>query len=64
VETIKPGDDVVLKSGGPKMAVQEMVRNPKTGVEEAECLWFVNRQPKYGKFALNLLRVVEAPKQQ
>ena len=63
VQTIKVGDVVVLKSGGPKMTVDRIgrpVRSPNT--ESAWCNWFdSDNKQQNGVFALESLAIYEQP---
>lgn len=55
-ETIKPGDLVELKSGGPVMTASQ-VHN-----EIARCEWFISNERKWGDFRVVALRKVDPAK--
>ncbi len=49
--SFSPGDQVVLKSGGPTMTIQSIEN------DEAEVVWFDNKkQPQSGTYALVVLQ--------
>jgi uncharacterized protein YodC (DUF2158 family) len=54
---IRKGDTVQLKSGGPKMTVNDV--GDDNGVLSAWCVWFIKDQHTYGVFPVTSLKVVE-----
>ena len=54
-ETVKVGDVVMIKSGGPEMTVVRVFENPDKK-DMAECQWFQNNQLKKGEFSLDVLK--------
>ena len=52
----KEGDIVQLKSGGPKMTVDELRKEYKTGRPTALCSWFDGATRKEDEFATTLLK--------
>jgi uncharacterized protein YodC (DUF2158 family) len=64
---MKTGQIVTLKSGGPLMAVAEILR-PSTTTEAKEapeevvdCVWYQGREFVHGKFPANSLECVPVP---
>ncbi|MDQ8758129.1 DUF2158 domain-containing protein [Sphingosinicella sp. LHD-64] len=49
----KPGDQVILQSGGPYMTVEKVVNG------QASCVWFVDNELKRGAFGECLLKAKE-----
>jgi uncharacterized protein YodC (DUF2158 family) len=53
-EEIKPGDVVVLKSGGPKMTVKFVEDG------EAACSWFTNDKVSERRFSIEMLALANS----
>jgi uncharacterized protein YodC (DUF2158 family) len=53
-DEIKAGDVVQLKSGGPKMTVDEVGVN--NGVMKAWCVWFKDDKKDHGTFPISSLK--------
>jgi uncharacterized protein YodC (DUF2158 family) len=49
MSAFKPGDTVILKSGGPTMTIESV--ETVEGVTYALCVWFVKDETKRGNFA-------------
>jgi uncharacterized protein YodC (DUF2158 family) len=56
MEAFKPGDVVVLKSGGPKMTVE----GSGSSGREVTCVWFAEEDVQRGVFAPETLRKLES----
>lgn len=57
----KKGDVVQLKSGGPKMTIQDLGDYGPVGpADGASCVWFEGTKPKYGVYDVVVLEL--APK--
>lgn len=57
---IKKGDQVMLKSGGPLMTVQDVGDYTNMGVEDgALCVWFDRSQPQEKVFSIATLEIHE-----
>jgi uncharacterized protein YodC (DUF2158 family) len=54
MDEIKPGDVVVLKSGGPKMTVEKIGKNAQ-GIPTAWCVWFEGSTPQKGAFPIQAI---------
>ena len=53
----KEGDIVELKSGGPKMTIDEFKwDNGKKSTEKVECFWFAGTDLKQGTFYISSLK--------
>lgn len=58
----KKGDVVQLKSGGPKMTIQDLGDYGPTGPEEgASCVWFEKDKRQDFVFDVAVLKVPSAP---
>jgi uncharacterized protein YodC (DUF2158 family) len=55
---IKPGNVVQLESGGPRMTVSAVYRNPD-GVRSAFCTWFDGDKAQQKSFPITLLKHAE-----
>jgi uncharacterized protein YodC (DUF2158 family) len=54
---MKPGDVVVLKSGGPKMTIEKIFKLGNDDYESARCQWFEGAGMVIGTFPLTSLEV-------
>ena len=54
-EQIKVGDEVMLKSGGPRMTVEWIGENSVTKLPAAVCTWFDKNEKKSDTFAQGAL---------
>ncbi|MHC8321146.1 YodC family protein [Pseudomonas sp. GB2N2] len=58
----KKGDVVQLKSGGPKMTIQDLGDYGPTGPEEgAHCVWFEKEKRQESVFDVATLKLPAAP---
>lgn len=58
----KKGDVVQLKSGGPKMTIQNLGDYGPLGPEEgAACVWFEGTKPKEGIYDIAVLETASKP---
>lgn len=55
-DQFQPGDVVTLKSGGPKMTVEQM--GDEYGKAKVWCVWFDGQKQMSSKFEPNTLKVV------
>ncbi len=53
-EDLKVGDVVQLKSGGPKMTIEQIANFSRTYLE-AKCVWFAGSKRESGLFQLEML---------
>ncbi len=61
MSSLKTGDIVVLKSGGPKMTIKGQAWNPTKGIYETDkytCNWFENNTPREAKFHVEMLDII------
>lgn len=60
-QTMKTGDVVRLRSGGPLMTVDERLIEPAQEAGEVRCIWFEGDEVKRGTFPAAAL--IEVPKE-
>lgn len=56
-ETFRPGDVVRLKSGGPKMTVENAGEDAMTGQPFVTCVWFEKTAAKRHQFSPDALEL-------
>ncbi|HYS21225.1 MAG TPA: DUF2158 domain-containing protein [Gemmatimonadales bacterium] len=52
---LKKGDEVVVKSGGPRMVVETIGTAHMTGDAFADCVWFEGNQRHAARFDVEVL---------
>lgn len=61
-EDFSPGDVVELKSGGPKMTIENVGKYGMGATHDsANCVWFERMKRMEGVFELHMLRKVKDP---